>query len=227
MTHVGGENGDQHKLGSGSEHQTLLTTLNTDDQLVRRVRCGDVQAYGVLVDRYERGLLAAVLPVVRDVHAAQDVVQDTFVQCYLKLAGLRDASRFGGWLLKVGGRAAVRAASRRRRESHLKLADLPGDDDTAGASARDPHDTTQLLDGDERERLLDHVRRLPAHERAAVTLRYFDGHSVHEIAQITGRPVGTVTKQLSRAVERLRGALATRTESKPCRNPQTHASRMG
>jgi RNA polymerase sigma-70 factor (ECF subfamily) len=61
---------------------------------------------------------------------------------------------------------------------------------------------------DERQRLLDAVRRLPAHERVAVSLRYFEGRGVNEIAQITGRPVGTVTKQLTRAIDRLRSDLA-------------------
>ena len=64
-----------------------------------------------------------------------------------------------------------------------------------------------FLPDDERQRLLDAVRRLPAHERLAVSLRYFEGRGVHEIAQITGRPVGTVTKQLTRAIERLRSDL--------------------
>lgn len=54
------------------------------------------------------------------------------------------------------------------------------------------------------EDLLEAVARLPDHERVVVGLRYFDGHAVNDIAAITGRPVGTVTKQLSRAIKRLR-----------------------
>ena len=190
--------------------------LATDAQLVERVRRGDVQAYGLLVDRHERGLLAVVLPVVRDTHAAQDVVQDVFVQCYIKLPSLRDTSRFGAWLLKAGGRAAVHAV-RKGRQTHLQISELPD----GSTPADQPADS--LLDGDERERLLKCVRCLPAHERLAVTLRYFDGHGVHDVARITGRPLGTVTKQLSRALERLRSALATHSEPQPC---QIHPSRM-
>jgi RNA polymerase sigma-70 factor (ECF subfamily) len=46
--------------------------------------------------------------------------------------------------------------------------------------------------------------RLPDHERDVVTLHHLDGHSVQAVADLTGRPLGTVTKQLSRAYERLR-----------------------
>jgi len=51
------------------------------------------------------------------------------------------------------------------------------------------------------------IARLPEHERIVVVMRYVDGCSVKDIADATGRPVGTITKQLSRAIERLRGRL--------------------
>ena len=70
-------------------------------------------------------------------------------------------------------------------------------------------DDDRLLN-DERERLLQCVSSLPAHERVAVSLRYFEGRGVNEIARITGRAVGTITKQLSRAIERLREQLISR-----------------
>lgn len=195
----------------------------TDAELVRRVRGGDVQAYGALVDRYERPLLAAVLPALRgDVHAARDVVQDVLVLCYVKLPTLRDPDRFGGWLLAVGGREAVRAAKRRRRTETLQVvSDEPETSDAGG----DRH----LLDDDDRRQLLECVARLPAHERLAVSLRYFEGRGVHEVARIIGRPVGTVTKQLSRAVERLRGQLQTsntrtKSEKTPCHRQTSKTS---
>ncbi|MEZ6138170.1 MAG: sigma-70 family RNA polymerase sigma factor [Pirellulaceae bacterium] len=53
--------------------------------------------------------------------------------------------------------------------------------------------------------LLEFVERLPEQERVVIGLRHFDGHSIQDISQITGRPIGTVSKQLSRAHERLRG----------------------
>jgi RNA polymerase sigma-70 factor (ECF subfamily) len=167
----------------------------TDEQLVGRVLAGDVQAYGRLVARYERTVLAAVLSTVRDVHAAQDVVQDVFVNAYLNLASLRSPAKFGAWLLKAAGRQAVHAG---RRQMRMRL--VPLDDSPAA-------ETSKAIADDERERLLKAVRCLPVHERVAVSLRYFDGHGVHEIAQLTGRPVGTVTKQLTRAIERLRADL--------------------
>jgi RNA polymerase sigma-70 factor, ECF subfamily len=171
----------------------------SDAVLIERVRRGEVQAYGLLVARYERVVLAAVLPILRDAHAAQDVVQDVFVLCFTRLGSLRDASRFGPWLLKTAGREAVHAS---RRSKRMRIQSTSDPDEQVGVLPED-----HRLLNDEREQLLQCVRSLPAHERVAVSLRYFEGRGVNEIARITGRAVGTITKQLSRAIERLRGQL--------------------
>ena len=188
-----------------------------DAVLIDRIRSGDVQAYGVLVERYERSLLASVLPVVRgDLHAAQDIVQDVFVQCYLKLSGLRDGSRFAGWLLKSARRQAVRTARRLQQRP-------PYTEAAAQIRFSESSSPPAAIDFDEHQQLLTLVRQLPKHERLMVSLRYFDGHSVKQIAAMTQRPIGTVTKQLSRALSRLRDQLSPKTmisENQPC-PPQT------
>jgi RNA polymerase sigma-70 factor (ECF subfamily) len=177
-------------------HQQNAPTADTDASIIQRVLGGDVQAYGTLVERYERGLLGAILPVVRDLHAAQDVAQDVFVQAYLKLPTLRDRSRFAFWLHKIARREALRAlrCQQQARKAMPHVADA--------ALHHDPE-----LFSDEKQRLLEGVRQLPAHERLIVGLRYFDGHSVRAIANLTNRPIGTITKQLSRALARLRNKL--------------------
>lgn len=178
--------------------------LRTDAELVGLVRRGELAAYGTLVERYERAVLAAVLPVIRDAHAARDVVQDVFVDSFTRLGSLRDPSRFGPWLLRAAGRAAVHASRKARR---MRTTATPDDVDFGVDEPREP------LLSDERERLLRCVRSLPAQERLAVSLRYFEGRGVHDIAQVTGLAVGTVTKQLSRALSRLRDQLERESRS--------------
>ena len=66
---------------------------------------------------------------------------------------------------------------------------------------------------DEVQEVLSGISRLPPHEQAVLGLRYFDGFSVKEIAAMTDRSVGTVTKQISRALTRLRRVLGVETGS--------------
>ena len=163
-----------------------------DRQLVQDVLKGDRTAYGHLVQRYERSVRGVVLGVLGNYHAAEDAAQDVFIMAYEKLGQLRDRDMFGPWIMKIGRRHAVRMVKQRRRQTLQALpADLP----------RTPNDGQLNVPG---QRLLAAVARLPKQEHAVVMLRHFDDHSMAGIAEMTGRPLGTVTKQLSRAHARLR-----------------------
>ena len=168
-----------------------MNTLS-DSKLVEAVLNGDRQAYGCLFERHERSVQAVALAILGDYHAAQDVVQESFVKAYMKLGGLRKGSSFGPWLRKIARHEAIRISrSKLKRES-------------ARQHAMQIH--TAAGDGqidETNRRLLMAVMRLPEHQRVVVMLRYFDNHSMKMISQITGRPVGTVTMQLSRAHARL------------------------
>ncbi len=166
--------------------------MQSDAQLVNAALNGHRQAYATLVKRYERAVRATAAAVLRDYHAAQDAAQEAFVTAFEKLPSLRKGSVFGPWVLKIARRQAIRMARQRRTFQPLDLqADPPaarGDGGTGEVSGR----------------LLSAVMRLPKHERVVVMLKYFDGHEVKVIAEMTTRPVGTVTKRLSRARRRLR-----------------------
>jgi RNA polymerase sigma-70 factor, ECF subfamily len=130
------------------------------------------------------------MSVLRDAHLAQDAAQEAFVKAYEKLGSLRRAGAFGPWLLQIGRRCALDLV-RQYRETSLADHEI--------AAAR----PAGLLD-EEKELLLAAVLELRESERQVVMLRHFGGYRVKEVAEITGRSVGTVTKQLSRAHRHLR-----------------------
>jgi RNA polymerase sigma-70 factor, ECF subfamily len=166
----------------------------SDGEMIRRVLAGDRDAYAGLVRRHERYVHAAAWAIVRDHHWAQDVTQDTFLKGYDELASLHRPAAFGAWLLTIVRRQAIDHARRKDRlifvpaVPEVQTSDAPGEEEDAA-------------------RILDAVARLSIHEQQVVMLRYFQGAGVAEIAALLGSPVGTVTKQLSRALTRLRGRL--------------------
>lgn len=162
-----------------------------DADLVRATLAGDRTAFDALTRRYERSALAAARAVLRDRHAAEDAAQAGFLTAYSRLADLRDPAAFGGWLLRIVRNAAVREAGKVR-------ATVP----PTGEAAADAADL-----GEDSRQLLAAVTALPEAEAQVVMLYYFDGRTVPELAALLGRPVGTVTKQLSRAYARLRTRL--------------------
>jgi RNA polymerase sigma-70 factor (ECF subfamily) len=167
-----------------------ISVLQSDGELIDAVVGGDRKAFAILVKRYERSVRAVTISVLRDRHLAQDAAQEAFVKAFEKLGSLRRAGAFGPWLLKISRRCALDIVQERRGES------LPESDTLEATPAR-------LLD-EERERLLAAVVRLRRSEKQVVMLRYFGGYNVKEVADIAGRSVGTVTKQLSRAHRQLR-----------------------
>jgi RNA polymerase sigma-70 factor, ECF subfamily len=168
--------------------------LVSDAQLVASVRLGDVEAFGQLAERYERILLAIALAKARDFHEAEDIVQTTLLVAFRRLETLHDERKFGPWLMQIARRQLVEAFRTRRVPAALPLNDHlheKGDDASTRVTIENEH-------------LLSLVARLPEREGMLIGLRYFDGHSMAEIASISGQPLGTVTKQLSRAIARLR-----------------------
>jgi RNA polymerase sigma-70 factor (ECF subfamily) len=163
-----------------------------DAELVRTTLTGDRQAFGELTRRYQRAACAAAWSVLRDRHAAEDAAQEALLTAYARLGDLRDPAAFGGWLLRIARQKATRIAER----THTTV---PVPDSAAGPHAPDL--------GDESRRVLAAVMALSEAESQVVILHYFDGYPVSTVAAMLGRPVGTVTKQLSRAYERLRSTL--------------------
>jgi RNA polymerase sigma-70 factor (ECF subfamily) len=169
--------------------------VRTDAELVRAVIDGEKQAFAALVKRYEKPVRAVAMNVLGDHHLAADVSQDAFVKAYEHLAGLRRPNAFGPWLLKITWRCALQSTRRRPSEVRLETTMTRKIEDCNG----------QL--GQDKQRLLSAIVKLPKAEKQVVMLRYFSDKSVNDVAGILGRNVGTITKQLSRARLRLRAML--------------------
>ena len=170
----------------------MAVSPTPDADLVRATLAGDRRAFGELTCRYQRAACAAARSVLCDRHAAEDAAQEAFLTAYTRLGDLRDHAAFGGWLLRIARQKATRIAQR-------TPATVPVPDVATAPQASE-------LD-DESWALLAAVTGLPEAESQVVILHYFDGHPVPAVAAMLGRPVGTVTKQLSRAYARLRSTL--------------------
>jgi RNA polymerase sigma-70 factor, ECF subfamily len=170
--------------------------VESDAQLVNAALNGKKDAFAVLVNRYERPVRLLAVNILHDCHLACDVAQDAFVHAFENLTALRKADAFGPWLMKITHRCALDAIRKKSRLTPLAIT-------AADAVFEKPNGQ---LDED-KQRVLAAVIKLPKAERQVIMLRYFSGHGVRDVSEIVGRSVGTVTKQLSRAHQRLRRIL--------------------
>ena len=167
--------------------------MQTDGQIVAEVIAGRREAYRQLVARHERTVRAVAWSVLGDHHAAEDVTQEAFLTAYEKLRRLRRGDAFCAWVCRIARRDAIQAARKRRKQP----AALP-DEPLAAVDADPPEEDRDLMRA---------VLSLPERMQTLVLMTYFQQRTAAEIAQIQGCPVGTVTKLLSRARDRLRQRL--------------------
>ena len=165
--------------------------MQSDAELVKAVLDGDPGSYGALVQRYERAVYGVAFGVLGDHHAAEDATQEVLLAGYRKLGSLRKANMFGPWILKIARRSSVHMARRIKTFAPIEA-----------ASEMATEDCSVTLNETERN-LLTAIMRLPKHERQVAILRYLNGYQMPMISRVTSRPIGTVTKQLSRARQRL------------------------
>ena len=142
-----------------------------------------------LIQSYENTLFRAALAILGDVQGAEDAVQDAFLRYLEKRPELKDEQHEKAWLLKVTANLCKSALRAKKRHPTVELLDV-----------------YPAPEGDTRE-LVEAVLELPANQRAAVHLFYYEGYSTQEIAKILGQRPGTVRSHLSRARETLRQKL--------------------
>lgn len=169
----------------------------SDEDLVRASQKGDRAAFGELYGRYARVVHAIFLARVPP-SAVEDLVQDVFLHVLPRLASLRDASRFGGWLAAIARNRAVDFHRQRRPDHEL-------DEDSCGEeSSKFP-----VNRGGDAEAvfILEVIRSLPETYRETLILRLVEGMTGPEIAARTGLTHGSVRVNLHRGMQQLRAKL--------------------
>ncbi len=168
-----------------------------DAELVERAKRGDVDAYGLLVRRYQDLAVRVAYVITGEGAEAEDAAQDAFVKAYYALDRLRAGVPFRPWLLRIVTNEALNKRKSASRRARLTLRVLPERDDAPAAD---------VVAGERADlvRLLDAVQSLPDHERLVVAYRYFLGLSEEEIADTLGVAPGTVKSRSARALVRLR-----------------------
>jgi RNA polymerase sigma-70 factor (ECF subfamily) len=171
-----------------------------DEELVRAIRAGQTELFGVLVERYKRGIANFIGASLRDPSEAADLSQETFLRAYSHLATFNpQLGKFSTWIYQIArnvirtylGRSMRRPAPAQLPEDQTlenSLPDLSKEADPAGGVLREEA---------ERE-LRAALSELPERTRTVLALRYFDNMEYHTIASTLGLSLGNVKTLIHR-----------------------------
>ena len=167
-----------------------------DRDLIAKARRGDVEAYNLLVSRWERRVFNYLLRLVGQREDAMDLSQDVFLKAYQNLPKLDDESKFSSWLFRIAHNEAFSLLRRRRPEGELTR------------EPRTPDGAGRLLPIELSLAVESALGRLSSDQREAVLLKVYQGFKFDEMAEILDCPVSTVKSRLYTALELLKISLS-------------------
>jgi RNA polymerase sigma-70 factor (ECF subfamily) len=182
-------------------------TLNADSvdlfasevRLIECVRKGDRNAFGILVQRYEKKLLRTILRMVGNIETAEDLTQDAFLKAYNRLDQFDTSKRFGPWLFQIGVNGTIDWLRRNRKRHLASLNEMMNGARSFDVTDADPREKLDL--GQEVQFLL---AQIPLKYRTVLALRDLEGFPCSEVAAIVGREEPTIRWRLLKAREMFR-----------------------
>lgn len=197
---------------SGSDRMLDLDAA-TDAELMALTTQGNQEALGVLYERYSRAVYSFSLRIVGDAQVAEEILQEVFVRIWQQ-GGSYQAARGSliTWLLSITHNLSIDEMRRRKRrpqkaeseEPESILASLPDE----GLDIEDEVWLASL-----RTMIQDALQQLPAAQREAIELGYFQGLTQREIADTLGEPLGTIKTRMRLGMLKLREQLSDLAES--------------
>ena len=188
-------------------------TEDADLQYIILYRKGDIEAFGILVERHQKKMLNIAYRMLGDYDEACDVVQDAFLAAYKSLNKFKAEAKFSTWLYRIvvnytKNRLKQRKNLARHESSSLDESTDGQSDSTACLSVASAGNPAELLEQSEREA---HVQRcitaLDVEYREVLVMRDIQGFSYEEIRDVLRIPDGTVKSRLSRARNALKDCL--------------------
>ncbi|WP_419806569.1 RNA polymerase sigma factor [Terriglobus sp.] len=169
-----------------------------DGTLLALVGQGDENAMGAIFDRYSRVVYSVALRVLRDPSAAEDVLQEVFMQIWRKPESMVvNRATMGAWLAVVARNRSIDTLRRQKPSDSVEEVVLPSGVDVAADAER-----THMM---ERARAV--MGRMPVEQRKTLEMAFFDGLTHSEIADTTGDPLVTVKSRIRTALLLLRKAM--------------------
>ncbi|HEX8969508.1 MAG TPA: sigma-70 family RNA polymerase sigma factor [Chloroflexota bacterium] len=192
--------------------------------LIQRAQAGDGDALSVLVQSQQTYVYSIAMSLMHNPADAADMTQEAFVRLLRSIGTYRGETKFTTWLYRLVTNICLDGLRRRGRPVDSldePASTVTGEEaSTAGERLADSDRWTQPEEEvalrESADEVRDALRSLPAAQRLALTLHYFEDLRYEDIAESMGLPLNTVKSHIRRGKERLALALSNPTEEQPC-----------
>ncbi|MFZ4634343.1 MAG: RNA polymerase sigma factor [Saprospiraceae bacterium] len=185
--------------------------MTDEQQLVSALQQGDEAAFRALVELHSTRVLNTCMSLVPDLHEAQDLTQEVFVEVFRSIERFRFDASLSTWIYRITCNKALEHLRRRNRlKRRAFFQRLVGLDDPAGQQIADPvnHPGIALEDKERAELLYRHLDRLPEQQKSALLLHKVEGLTHQEISDVLQVSVSAVESLIHRAKKKLRASLS-------------------
>jgi len=170
----------------------------SDEALVDEVHSGSTLAFAMLMKRYEKLVYRIAFGHVKNQDCALDITQNVFLKAHQKLGTYAGSGLFKSWLLRIAYNESI-SWIRRHKDERITEELTPMNAPTLRAVQVD-----EIARDESRNILLGELKKLSSKQQLTVSLRYFEGFSLREIAAVIDCTEGAVKSILFRSLEKLR-----------------------
>lgn len=199
------ESGGDMRYGPTERKQEKTIQDKPDSvELVRQMICGSQEAFDILIAKHYSKALHIAYLISGNRSDSEDIVQETFVLCWMNRKKIREPEYFETWLYRTLTREAWRYCKKARRE--MSVDEVFGEDKASPVDVMD-----EAMRKWEAREICEAVKKLPVKQRTVIVLYYYNQMSTKEIAGVMHCMEGTVKSRLYTARASLKQVLADET----------------
>lgn len=200
------------RAGVRVDHRT-----SDEAELVRRVQAGDEAAFREIVERYQSKVFSIIYGILRNHNDAEDIAQQVFAKVYFSIKNFDFRSSLLTWIYKITVNECYDYLRKRKVRKLVYESDFTEEESQRIQLSEPGRDQGPPIDDvlARRDLALKLLARLPAEERDLLLLKEVEGHSIEELAQMTGINENTIKVKLFRARQKLLKAAQRLTRPAP------------
>lgn len=182
----------------------------TDEQIVEKIKQGQIELFEVIVNRYQRKLVNYIYRMISDIDTAMELCQEVFIKVFNSLDKYNPEYKFTTWVHRISSNATIDLMRKKKIDAFSldtnDLEDAPTLKNQIPAAGLTPLENLEMAQLQARiEKAID---ELPFIYKQLIVLRHINELSYEEIATTVNLPLGTVKNRIFRGREMLKAKLA-------------------